>query len=84
MIIRKSALIQYALIYLMMIYNGGVLYYAIQGEQLIYIQAISYTIILLGFASSFYNKRKYSNQYCIYISSILAIGIIVVRYTVAC
>ena len=82
MIIKKSALIQYALIYLMMIYNGGVLYYAIQGEQPIYNQVISYAIILLGFIAIPFNKKKYSNQYCLYISLILAIGIIVVRYMV--
>ena len=82
MIIRKSALIQYVLIYLMMIYNGGVLYYTIQGENPIYNQVVSYAIILIGFIAILFNKRKYSNRYCLYISLILAIGVIVVRYTV--
>lgn len=82
MIIRKSALIQYVLIYLMMVYNGGVLYTVMQVERPIYIKAVSYTIIILGFVAAFFNKKKYGNQYCLYISIILTIGVMVVRYTV--
>lgn len=82
MIIRKSALIQYALIYLMMIYNGGVLYADIKVERPIYIQIVSYTIIIVGFLAIFLNKKKYGNQYCLYISAILVIAVMIVRYTV--
>lgn len=82
MIIRKSALIQYALIYLMMIYNGGVLYADIKVERPIYIQIVSYTIIIVGFLAIFFNKKKYGNQYCLYISAILVIAVMIVRYTV--
>ena len=82
MIIRKSALIQYVLIYLMMVYNGGVLYTVMQVERPIYIQIVSYTIIIVGFLAIFLNKKKYGNQYCLYISAILVIAVMIVRYTV--
>lgn len=81
MIVRKSALMQYILIYLMMVYNGGVLYYAIQGEKPVYIQMVSYIIVFLGFVAHFFNKRKYGTQYCLYISIILIVSVILVRYT---
>ena len=40
----------------MMIYNGGVLYADIKVERPIYIQIVSYTIIIVGFLAIFLNK----------------------------
>lgn len=82
MIIKKSAVKQYVLIYLMMLFNGGVLYPVLEADMPTSLMIITYAIVGYGIAVFFIKKREYENWYCMVISIFLLLSIIFVRYTV--
>ena len=81
MVIKRSAMYQYILMYLMMIFNGGVLYPVLQNQNPTALSLISYLFVFIGFMNYFINKVKYGNSYCIIISGVLIVCVILVRLT---
>lgn len=79
--IRTSAIIQYFLIYCMMVFNGGVLYPVLCNDVPSITNLATYAIVAVGVAAFFVGKRKYGNPYCIIMAAILLISVVFVRYT---
>lgn len=79
--IKKNACIQYLLLYMMMIFNGGVLYPVLQTENPTVLSLVMYLIIGSGIVAFCVKKRKYGNPYCMLISMFLVISVVFVRYT---
>ena len=80
MVIKKSALIQYTLLYLMMVFNGGIMYTVLMSELPSVITILMYAIVAFGFLSYLFKRSKYGNPYCIIITVILTASVVIVRY----
>lgn len=79
-VIKKSALIQYTLLYLMMVFNGGIMYTVLMSELPSVITILMYAIVAFGFLSYLFKRSKYGNPYCIIITVILTASVVIVRY----
>ena len=82
MIIKINAVKQYILIYLMMFFNGSVLYTVLQKDMSLELSIITYLIIGCTIIAFFVKKKKFGNQYCMIITIVLLFSVIFVRYTV--
>ena len=79
--INRNAIIQYFLIYLMLVFNGANLYinFSKQHSSLYWLLLIA--IVGVGLFSYVYKPKKYKNMYCCIILAIVFASIVVVRYT---
>ncbi|HBI6978177.1 TPA: hypothetical protein ACY4SF_000986 [Clostridium perfringens] len=77
-----NAILQYILIYLCLFLNGSSLYANLKNNNYSIILLIDLLIITIGIVSSFINKSKYKNKYCLILLSILLFFICLVRYLI--